>query len=300
MMEITIWDYSNIVTKWLIYMGIAASIGGPFITALIKASINKKSIANYIVISSLLGFTAVIINFLIQVGAFSETGFVGMFDVGLIEFLWQSPVGDSVVWRLLAFVFIGFAICLGNLNVTFESFNLKHAICVILYLATGLSFAYSFTFVGHNADIGGVAKWLIGFHILTMAWWIGALYPLWLSCRLLQVSKLYKLMHLFGQIAMFMVGVLITCGIGLLFLFLASPMELFTTEYGQAMLLKLIFIASILLIAALHKYRLVPEVQQAAGVEKLQKSIKIEMLIAMIILAITATLSSVLGPVSLA
>ncbi|PKH02112.1 copper resistance protein CopD [Psychromonas sp. MB-3u-54] len=296
MMEITLWDYSNIISKWLMYIGIAAAIGGPFIAALINTPVNKKSLLNYIVISSVLGFAAVIINFFIQVGAFSETGLSGMFDAGLISFLWQSAVGDSVLWRLLAFTVLGFALLWDNLNAKYGTFSFKDATFTFLYVAAIVSFAYSFTFIGHSAVIGGAAKWLLAFHIITVSWWVGALYPLWLSCKLLQPPALYKLMCLFGKIAMFMVGILIACGIGLLYLFLENPLALLTTTYGLAMLLKLIFVGSILLIAAYHKFRLVEEIQQQAGIKKLQKSIKNEMLIAVVILTITAVLSSILGP----
>ena len=299
MMEITFWDYSNIVSKFLIYIGVAAAIGGPFVAALTNSSVNQKLIINYIVINSILGFIAVIINFFIQVGAFSEAGVSGMFDTEMVSFLWQSAVGDSVLWRLFAFIVLGFALFFGNLNARYETFSLKHTIFTFIYVAAIFSFAYSFTFVGHSADIGGVAKWLLSFHVVTMAWWVGALYPLWVSCKLLKPPALYKLMCLFGQIAMFMVGLLVVCGIALLFLFLANPLELFTTQYGQAMLLKLIFVVSILLIAAYHKYHLVEEVQKEGVCHKLQKSLMNEMLIAVIILAVTAVLSCILGPVSL-
>jgi putative copper resistance protein D len=300
MIELTIWDTSNIVSKLLIYIGIATAIGGPFIAALINPSVNKKAIINYIVINSVLGFIAVIVNFFIQVGAFSEEGVSGMFDTDMIGFLWKSEIGDSVLWRLFAFVILGGALFYGNFNFRYQTFSLKNTIFTCLYVVAIFCIAYSFTFVGHSTDIGGVAKWLIAFHIITMTWWIGSLYPLWLSCKLLQPPALYKLMCLFGQIAMFMVGLLIVCGIGLLLLFFETPLELFTTQYGQAILLKLIFVASILLIAAYHKYHLVEEVQEEATCHKLQKSIRNEMLFAVIILAITAVLSSVLGPVSLA
>ena len=299
MLEITLWDYANIASKLLIYLGLAAAIGGPFVAALINPSVNQKSIINYVAINAVLGFISVIINFFIQVGAFSETGLSGMFDTEMISFLWQSAVGDSVLWRLFAFTVLGFALFWGDLNVRSERFSVKHATFTFLYLAAIFSFAYSFTFVGHSADIGWAAKWLLGFHVFTMAWWIGALYPLWHSCKLLPPPALYKLMCLWGQIAMFMVGLLIACGIGLLFLFLADPLELFTTQYGQAILLKLLFVVTILLIAAYHKFHLVEEVQEEACSHKLQKSIRNEMLIAVMIVVITTMLSSVLGPVSL-
>jgi copper resistance protein D len=300
MMEITFWDYSNITSKLFIYIGVAAAIGGPFIAMLINPLVNKKSITHYIVINSILGFLAVIINFFIRVGAFSEDGLSGMFDSQMISFLWQSAVGDSVLWRLSAFVTLGLAFFFGNIHVIHEKFCLKHAIFTFLYVAAIFGFSYSFTFVGHSADIGGMAKCFLSLHVVAMAWWMGSLYPLWVSCKLLTPSSLYKLMDLFGQIAVFVVGLLIVCGIGLLFLFFANPLELLTTQYGQALLLKLTFVVCILLIAAYHKYHLVEEVQEEACCHKLQKSIRNEMLIAVIILIITAVLSYFLGPVSLA
>ncbi len=56
----------------------------------------------------------------------------------------------------------------------------------------------------------------------------------------------------------------------------------------------------ILLIAAYHKYHLVEEVQEEKVCHKLQSSIKNEIIIALIILTLTAVLSSALGPISLA
>ena len=76
MIEITIWDYSNIVFKCLMYMGIAAAIGGTFIAALINPLVNRKSIIYYVISSCALGFIAVIIDFFILVGDFSETGII--------------------------------------------------------------------------------------------------------------------------------------------------------------------------------------------------------------------------------
>jgi len=296
MIELTIWDYGNIITKFFIYLGVSAAIGGMFITALINPVINKKLMTHYIVLTSTLGFVAVIVNFFIQVGAFSEAGLSGMFDPDMSHFLWQSALGDSVLWRLLAFTLLGGGLFFGGMDVWYKRDKLKHALFAFLYIVAIIAFAYSFTLVGHSRDSGGIARWLIGFHIVTMAWWMGALYPLWLSCSLLKPPVLYRLMNLFGKIAAFMVALLIACGIGLLFIFFATPLAMFTTAYGQAVLLKLIFVVTILLIAAYHKFHLVEEIQQENGIEKLQKSIKNEMLIALVILSITAVLSSVLGP----
>ena len=302
-MELTIWDYSNIVSKWLIYIGVASAIGGPFIAALLKSASKMKPLVEYVLLGSLIGFIAVIINFFIQVGAFSETGLIGMFDADMIELLWQSPVGNSVLWRLLGFAISALALLLlmpSFLHKQQSHFlKMKRAGLYSLYFSAVFTLAYSFTFVGHNADIGGIAKWLISLHIVTMGWWIGALYPLWLCCQMLEQKALYRLMHLFGRLAMAMVGFLVICGTVLLTLFLDSPTELIMTPYGQLILVKLIAVVAILFIAALHKYRLVPSLEQGEADKKLSKSIAIEMIVACVILAITAVLSTVTGPVNL-
>lgn len=298
MIELSIWDYSNVVTKLFIYLGASAAIGGPFISTLIKPSNNKKKILNYILIFSLIGFIAVIFNFMIQIAAFSEIGFSGLFDIEMGHFLWQTPVGDSVLWRLIAFALLVVSLYLGDVNLRNKALTAKHLIFVILYIAAVIAFAYSFSLIGHSTESGRLAKWLLGFHIIAVLLWMGALYPLWISCKLLPSLALYRLMHLFGLIAAVIVGVLVACGIGLLFLFLNSPLELLNTEYGRAILAKIVLVSLILLIAAHHKFVLVGQLNEEGGVLKLQRSIKKEMWIGLIILSLTAWLSTAVGPLS--
>jgi putative copper resistance protein D len=50
------------------------------------------------------------------------------------------------------------------------------------------------------------------------------------------------------------------------------------------------------MLAVRHKYKLVPNLKRALGSSKLNKSISIEMLIAFLILLITAGLTSIVGP----
>ncbi|WDD99054.1 copper resistance D family protein [Thalassomonas actiniarum] len=304
-MELTVWDYSNLVSKWLIYIGVAAAVGGPFIAALIKPASQIKAVIEYVVLGIMLGIVAVIANFFIQVGAFAEAGFGGMFDGELIDLLWQSPVGDSVFWRLSGFTLLMLGLWITG-RFTDKSRaglqKMKGQLMAACYIFALPVLAYSFTFIGHNADIGGIAKWLIAFHVLALAWWIGALYPLWLSCRILEQKALYALMHLFGRLAMVIVGILLISGVSLLVMFMDSPAELITTPYGQLMLLKFLLVSAILLMAAWHKFHLVPAVHHGKkqDCQHLQKSISVEIWVAAVILAVTSVLSTVMGPANLA
>ena len=62
------------------------------------------------------------------------------------------------------------------------------------------------------------------------------------------------------------------------------------------LIMKLLLVSSILMLAVRHKYKLVPNLKRALGSSKLNKSISIEMLIAFLILLITAGLTSIVGP----
>jgi putative copper resistance protein D len=91
-------------------------------------------------------------------------------------------------------------------------------------------------------------------------------------------------------------------GMGMVWMLFDSPTELFSSNYGIAVTIKLCLVAIILFIAAWHKLVLVPKLTIAntsLAKQKLQKSIGLEALIAVLILATTAVLSSVLGPMSL-
>ena len=73
---------------------------------------------------------------------------------------------------------------------------------------------------------------------------------------------------------------------------------LVTTSYGQVLLFKLILVNSILLLAARHKFKLVPALNNSTGREMLSKSISIEIVIALAILLTTSVLTSLVGPES--
>jgi len=273
------WDIANVGSKWLIYLGVSAVIGGLFMLFMVQRESLRQKTAHYVGLGSLLGILAVSVNFCIQLGAIADDGVSGMFDPLFGNILWQSTVGDSLLWRVPAFV-----ICLLAAMITLRQpselrNSIKSTLSGLFAVSAAAMLAYSFSTIGHSANVGALGKWLLGFHVLAFAWWMGALYPLYSACSLLEVQPLRKLMHQFGQIALAVVGLLIICGILLLSKFFASPMELFTTPYGQLMSAKLIAVSGILSIAALHKLRFVPNLTDLVQTDKLKKSIAVEMLL---------------------
>ncbi|WP_281558366.1 CopD family protein [Thalassomonas sp. RHCl1] len=298
-MALSIWDVGDIISRWLIYMGVAAAVGGPFIGALIRANTNIQAIIRYTRLCLCLGITAVIINFLIGVGAVSQAGFFGMFDGESLRQLWHGPLGDALFWRLFGFTAIA-ALFLLHLRRKPEAQASNRKLFFLCYLSGIVALSYSFTLVGNTAELGSSASWLMALHIITSAWWLGALYPLLICYQLLNLSNLYRVMRFFGQLTLIMVPLLLIGGGGLLSQMLASTGDLFTTTYGQTMLLKLITVTTVFLLVVLHKHKykhsLVPVLNQVQVLTLKKNAIVSELFLADIILVITAVLSSILGP----
>ena len=72
--------------------------------------------------------------------------------------------------------------------------------------------------------------------------------------------------------------------------------ELPLTSYDTVLLAKLVFVALILLVAALHKLKFVPQLNDNAAAKRLKNSITAEMVLAVTIFTLASALSSAFSP----
>lgn len=287
-MEMMIWNSVTVLSKVLIYIGFAVLAGCLFFSHFkniyTACTRTEKTMLFLALIGSLLWFFA-------QVGAMAEEGVMGAFDADLISMMWSSSVGEVTVFRVTGFAAaLVVLLCFSDTN----SKLLYLQRCMLLLSLTTI--AFSFTLIGHISSQGSVDKAILFVHVLIMAWWIGALYPLKRACSQLDTRELYYVMAKFGQHASFVVGILFIAGLGLAYSLLGSLENLVNSRYGRMLIMKLLLVSSILMLAVRHKYKLVPNLKSALGSSKLNKSISIEMLIAFLILLITAGLTSIVGP----
>jgi putative copper export protein len=82
---------------------------------------------------------------------------------------------------------------------------------------------------------------------------------------------------------------------------LGSLSELWTSGYGRLACVKIVFVACLLALAAWNKLRLVPRIVAGdpLAVRSLRRFIRAEMLVAGLILLITAALTTLAGPPSM-
>lgn len=302
-MDVDVWTLNTVLLKWLIYGGSAAAIGGFGIAILLlfDASTRQRApmVLRFTGIGCAVGLIAIAANFFLQVGAFADDGVSGLFDVGIMALLWQSAVGEALALRALGFVAL-VILSVGLLrwprSLSGPAARWMITLCVVAGI--GLIGA-SFAAIGHSAEHGIAARLLVVVHVLGVMWWIGALIPLWLACGTLPVADLRALMHRFGQLAAGVLAALLVCGAALIVLFLDSPDEMITTPYGIALSLKVGGVLVLLGVAARHKWRLVPLLVEPAAALRLRISIGLEIVIAALILMLTAVLSTILSPAGL-
>ena len=291
-MVISPWDVAAILSKFLIYIGVCGSVGGIFVGYFsAKDKSYRRSIGKYCFTSILLGFLGMNIHFLSQVGAFSDSGFTGMFDEFYLSMLWQSSAGEALFYRG-----IGFSLA------TYLAYKVlcdkdKNKFDILLYFVSTGCLGFSFSLIGHGVELNLFNQLLLSIHILLIAWWLGSLWPLWRSCSLLPLTQLKLTMERFGVYASYLVLLLIVCGALVGYQLVGSIRALFFSEYGQMFLIKLSAVALLICLASVHKLRLVPTLSSNNnGTLKLQRSIKYEMYIATVALMATTWLTTMVGP----
>ncbi len=258
----------------------------------------------YGLLGAVIGFQGVLFNYLIQVGMISGNGLAGMFDFGMIQLLLDTPQGESTVWRLLGFTLamISLAWGLSRCARLTRPPTRQQLRLILLPLAMALIIlAGSFQMSGHVAVLGTSGQLAIALHVIAFACWIGSLLPLYWLSRRLEASDLHWMMARFGDHARLMLAVLVLAGALMVWQLLETPGELLQTPYGLSLTVKFALVAGLIAVAAANRFTLVPALQQThyqatSAADKLAKSIRLEGVLAVLILLVTAYLSTLVGP----
>ncbi|MCI2398980.1 CopD family protein [Aliiroseovarius subalbicans] len=281
-----IWGIAAIFAKLMLYIGIAGSTGLVIIRLSFPYLVSPLSDRIRIQAVVLAGFAiaAAVFGFMLR-GAALTGGADGMTDPEMLGLLWQTPVGDVLVYRVA-----GAALLIAGMFIPrFGTW---------VSLAGGTIALWSFAKIGHVPDLqqAGV-RLLLLLHLLGIAFWIGILGPLRnLSRQSEHLDKAALLGHRFGRAAAVIVPVLILAGLLMAWQLLGDLGALVSTGYGQALLIKLVLVGVVLTLAAANKFRFVPAMQagDSKAAQHLARSIEIETAVILLVLAATATLTSVL------
>ena len=278
------------VVRWLYFLSLALVVGG-------------------------LGFRLLVARRRLPDRFFALTGF-GVFatlNVGIAAFLLRaedalqlpfgrllygdlSPIARTRFGTAFNAMTLGFALVAALLFLawlTDRDVFLWPAFAIALVFVSGLSLS------GHSAADAGsswkseLADWA---HLSAACLWIGGLVQLvavvWPLVPELRRSALLA----FSRLATVCVGVLLLAGVYLAILRLPQLNDLWTTGYGQILLVKIGLVALAFAWGGLHKLRAVPTVARDGAVPRLRASLAGESMVGMIVLLVAAFLVNAKPP----
>jgi putative copper resistance protein D len=288
---LSVWDAASIAVKTVTYAATLGAAGAVFFLGVcgpLIAGADRPRIRSLVVGLAALSVFAGGAQILVSAGSMGDDA-AGMWDGSLIHMVWQAGAGRANLIRAIGLL-------LAALGVRSN----RPPWWALLGAAMA---ATSFAWTGHaralNPDVLPVL--LVSAHLLGIAFWLGALAPLLIVSRNGDVAIIAATAARFGSSAVVVVGGLMAAGLALLWMLLGDVTALWTSAYGRSVMLKLAFVGCLLCFAAFNKLRLTPRLLagDSRAVRSLRTSIRFEMILGALILAVTAGFTTLVGPPAL-
>jgi Copper resistance protein D len=154
----------------------------------------------------------------------------------------------------------------------------------------------AFTLVGHTsvAPHRLAAAALVSLHLLVAAFWLGALWPLYLAAKKEQPATTARVIAAFSLAAAWVVPLILLAGLGLTAV-LAPSLTVFRQPYGQLLLVKVGLFAMLMAMASLNKWRFGPACAEG-NTAAFERTVLIEYVLICAVLAVTAALTTFYSP----
>ena len=162
-------------------------------------------------------------------------------------------------------------------------------------VGTFLSVA-AFALMGHTSVTPHrlVAAGLLTLHLLVIAFWLGALWPLYLAAKKEQPAVSARVIGAFSLAATWLVPLVLLAGIGLTAVLIPS-LATFRQPYGQLLLVKVSLFAVLLAMASLNKWRFGPACANG-DTAAFERTVVVEYALICVVLAVTAALTTFYSP----
>ena len=283
-MILDIWTIVNPIIRTFIYLNALYSIGLILFKFHFQKYFNHEinSFCNKIIKNSaFLGLSISILAFISIAGNLGGD-LKSIFELELIELSFETIQGKSNLYLIVGFSFLSLSHYFPPL--VFRAFNILGAILIII----------SFIVVGHSLSQGIFSQFLVLIHIICISFWLGSFLPLRYMCTIKNFTNLYFIADNFGRYAVVYIGILILTGLIFSYILLGGILPLITSTYGNVLLIKLFIVSMILIIGAINKFKIVPEIKKdlTTGQIKLKNSINIEIISSVLVLFTTSILTT--------
>jgi putative copper resistance protein D len=288
-MEISGWDIAGVFAKAATYAATLGAAGAIFFLAYCSTLLRDSQRAIFRrLIGILIGAAALlsVCRIALLSGSMSG-GFAGMFDSGFARMILSAGEGRATGARIIGLMLAVFAL----------SPNPRLRGPAVL---GGIVAATSFAWVGHAHALAPniASSLLLCLHLLCAAFWLGALPPLWVIASGGNEAQTAAAAAHFGKLALRVVALLLAAGVSLLFMLIGSVTQLWSSDYGRLMSIKLLAVAALLGLAAWNKLYLTPRLLsgQPRAAVLFRRSLAAEIGAGAFILTITAAFTTLTGP----
>jgi putative copper resistance protein D len=237
----------------------------------------------------------------------------GMLDSSLQDMAWTSSFGGAFSVRELGLLLIIAGMQQVSAKTTASRFFTSSVGSPVAFVMKRLSargftivgmtgaalVAVSFTLMGHTAvnPRRGLLAPLLLLHLLIVAFWFGALWPLCLITLRESWERTARVVAVFSTAAFWLVPLILVAGIAMAALLLPSVAAL-RQPYGELLIAKSALFAVLLGCAALNKWRLGPALARAdlkAG-RAFRRVVIAEYVIMVVVLSVTAVMTTFFSP----
>lgn len=283
------WTVTSTLTKYGSYVGVAAVFG--YATSAVLNHRLSTSLKVPAVTLSIVGILSIGVYFFLQVGAFADSGISGVFDKQLIEILLSTGNGDLLLWRVVG---LGYFILFLSLTKTSKPPSKK--LLLLILLPSILALVWSFTAVGHVADLSWYWQAFLVVHAYVALSWAGSIGPLVRYLEQAKKDEIHLILERYSVIGSVLVSLLLVAGIALILKLLIFNGNTNAIDYILTLSLKLLLVTVMLGFAAYHKFFLAKRLKQNK-IDKadISRSIKKELYVAHLVLLITAGLTTLVG-----
>jgi putative copper export protein len=211
----------------------------------------------------------------------------GMWDPTLQGMAWNSPARAALICRLLGLLLIAVGLQRGSGGWTIVAVGGA-------VLATG-----AFTLTGHtsvNVHRAALAA-LLMLHLLAVAFWFGALGPLYAASLRETPARAADIIERFTAVATWLVPAILLAGVVMAVLLLPNLSSL-SEPYGELLIAKVVGFAALMGLAAANKWRFGPALVHGPVQSGLwfRRSVAAEYVLIAVVLTITAVMTSFFSP----
>jgi putative copper resistance protein D len=288
-LDVTGWDAAAALLKAVCYAATLSASGATFFLGyggrMLRAALRRRILRHVLILAAVAALASAA---RISLLAGSMSGSVAdMFDPSLAGMILHAGEGRALALRL-----IGLLLCVAACRAGGGWRGAAYAGAVLA--------AASFAAVGHVHALkpDQLPTAILALHLTCAAFWLGALWPLLAVAGDGDDACTAALAARFGAAALYGVALLLGAGLLLTYRLLGSLAALLGSDYGRMLGLKLLLAAVLLSAAGLNKLSLTPRLKagDAAAASWLRRSLRFEMIVAGLILLVTAAFTSLTGP----